>query len=194
MAEVTHSPATHVTCSVDSTLLLIIDIQENLGGAMPTKVLNRVVSNTGLLSRSAELLDVPVILTEQYPKGLGPTVDAVVDGLPSSTARFEKTAFSALGADGFVEALNDSGRNQIVIAGMESHVCVLQSALELLNRGCQVYVVEDAVCSRRLENYQNALDRLRQAGVAIVSAESVIFEWLTNAKHEHFKAISAMLR
>ena len=77
---------------------------------------------------------------------------------------------------------------------MESHVCVLQSAFDLVAAGYAVYVVEDAVCSRRLENYQNALDRLRQAGVRIISAESAIFEWLVDSRHEHFKVISAMLR
>lgn len=186
--------ATLTKCGVDTSVLLIIDVQTNLGQAMPAKVLNRVVSNTSLLSRAAGLLGVPVMVTQQYPKGLGATLDEVIAALPDSANILDKTTFSATGAAGFNDALRNAGRRQIVIGGMESHVCVLQSAFDLLAENLEVYVVEDAVCSRRLENYQNALDRLRGAGVSVVSAESVLFEWLADSRHEHFKAISAMLR
>ena len=181
-------------CDVENSLLLIIDIQTKLGQAMPTKVLNRVISNTSLLSRAAELLDVPVLVTEQYPQGLGPTITDISDTLPATAVTLDKTAFSSAAAQGFDDVLERANRKQIIIVGMESHICVLQSALDLLSTGYDVYVVEDAVCSRRLENYQNALDRLRQAGVGIISAESAIFEWLVHSRHEHFKAISALLR
>jgi nicotinamidase-related amidase len=181
-------------CDVENSLLLIIDIQTKLGQAMPTKVLNRVISNTSLLSRAAGLLDVPVVVTEQYPQGLGPTITDISDALPATAVTLDKTAFSSAAAQGFDDVLESANRKQIIIVGMESHICVLQSALDLLGTGYDVYVVEDAVCSRRLENYQNALDRLRQAGVGIISAESAIFEWLVHSRHEHFKAISAMLR
>jgi len=181
-------------CSVTSSQLLLIDIQQQLGQAMPTKVLGRIVSNSVLLARSAALLDVPVLRTEQYPKGLGPTVADIVEALPGTCQSFEKTTFSSVGADGFVDALAQAGRQQIIITGMEAHVCVLQTALDLLSGGYDVYVVEDAVCSRRLENYQNALDRLRQSDVSVVSAESVIFEWLVDSRHDQFKSVQAMLR
>lgn len=186
--------AAQAKCDVENSLLLIIDIQTRLGQAMPTKVLNRVISNTALLSRAAGLLDVPVLVTEQYPQGLGPTITDISDALPATAVTLDKTAFSCVAAQGFDDALERANRKQMLIVGMESHICVLQSALDLLTAGYDVYVVEDAVCSRRLENYQNALDRLRQAGVGIISAESAIFEWLVHSRHEHFKAISAMLR
>lgn len=188
------SPAANEKCAVDNSLLLVVDIQTKLGQAMPTKVLNRVISNTSLLSRAAGLLDVPVVVTEQYPRGLGPTIADITEALPATAVTLEKTAFSSAAAQGFDAALKHSEREQIIVVGMESHVCVLQSAFDLVAEGYAVYVVEDAVCSRRLENYQNALDRLRQAGVRIISAESAIFEWLVDSRHEHFKAISAMLR
>ena len=181
-------------CSVSSSLMLIVDIQEQLGRAMPTKVLNRVVSNSVLLARSAGLLEIPILTTEQYPKGLGPTVAEIIDALPDSSQSFEKTSFSSLSADGFTAALERAGRRQVIIVGMEAHVCVLQSALDLVANDIDVYVVEDAICSRRLENYQNALDRMRQSNVQVVSAESVIFEWLVDSRHEHFKTIQTMLR
>lgn len=186
--------AANEKCAVENSLLLIIDIQTKLGQAMPTKVLHRVISNTGLMSRAAGLLDVPVLVTEQYPQGLGPTIEDITEALPATAITLEKTAFSSVAAQGFDDALERANRKQIIIAGMESHICVLQSAFDLLTAGYAVYVVEDAVCSRRLENYQNALDRLRQAGVRIISAESAIFEWLVHSRHEHFKTISAMLR
>lgn len=181
-------------CSIDASLLLIVDIQQQLGTAMPSKVLNRVVSNSVLLARSAGLLEVPVLRTEQYPKGLGPTVTEILAALPESSQCFEKTSFSCIGADGFAATLERSGRRQAIIVGMEAHVCVLQSALDLSANDIDVYVVEDAICSRRLENYQNALDRMRQSKMQAISAESVIFEWLVDSRHDQFKAIQAMLR
>lgn len=180
-------------CCADDSQLLIVDIQKKLGSAMPSKVLNRVVLNTILLSGSAQLLEVPVLLTEQYPTGLGHTDDNILAVLENHQ-RFEKTAFSATGAPGLMKAVEDNSRKQIIIAGMEAHVCVLQSAISLLQFGYQVFVVEDAICSRRLENYQNALDRMRQANVQVVSAESVAFEWMADSTHAKFKDIQKSIR
>ena len=191
---ITSPSASSLKCSASASLLLIVDIQQQLGQAMPDKVLNRVVSNSALLARSAGLLDLPVLRTEQYPKGLGPTVPEILESLPESSQSFEKTSFSSMGAKGLSSVVESSGRRQIIIVGMEAHVCVLQTALDFLANEMDVYVVEDAVCSRRLENYQNALDRLRQTTAQVVSAESVIFEWLADSRHEQFRAIQPMLR
>ncbi|MGR8947177.1 MAG: isochorismatase family protein [Gammaproteobacteria bacterium] len=180
-------------CCSDNSQLLIIDVQKKLGQAMPTKVLNRVVLNTVLLASGASLLNIPILLTEQYPQGLGPTDDNVLAAL-KDFHRFEKTSFSATGAEGFLAALEKNNAKQIILVGMEAHVCILQTAMSLQDAGYHVFVVEDAICSRRLENYQNALDRLRQASIQVVSAESVTFEWLGDASHEHFKAIQNSLR
>ena len=180
-------------CCSDNSQLVIIDVQKKLGQAMPTKVLNRVVLNTVLLASGASLLEVPILLTEQYPQGLGETDDNVLAVL-RDFQRFEKTSFSATGADGFLKHLEANERSQVILVGMEAHVCVLQTAISLHDAGYHVFVVEDAICSRRLENYQNALDRLRQASIQVVSAESVTFEWLGDASHEHFKTIQNSLR
>jgi len=181
-------------CNAADSLLIVVDIQQRLGDAMPGKVLNRVLQNTILLARSATLLGVPVIQTEQYPRGLGTTHPSVAAALPQDTRAIEKLSFSCCAADGFLDAVAQTQRRQAVLVGMEAHVCVLQTALGLAGTGLDVFVVEDATCSRRLENYQNALDRLRQSGVTVVSAESTVFEWLASASHEHFKAIQALLR
>lgn len=180
-------------CEVAESQLVVIDIQTKLGAAMPAKVLNRVLQNTRLLLHAAALLDVPVHATEQYPKGLGPLEARVGECLPADVQRWEKTAFSCARADGFVGALRAAGRMHIVMAGMEAHICVLQTAVDLVARGFRVFVAEDAVCSRKLDNYQNALLRMQRSGAMVVSAESVVFEWLGDARHERFKAVAAIL-
>jgi hypothetical protein len=186
-------PGPSSRCYAAHSSLLVVDVQENLGAAMPAKVLTRVLRNSELLARSSDLLDVAVLRTEQYPRGLGPTHAILREALPPSTETFEKVSFSCCGADGFQDALDRINRSQVIIVGMEAHVCVLQTALDLSAAGLDVFVVEDAICSRRLENYQNALDRMRQTAITIVSAESVVFEWLESAGHKHFKAIQALL-
>jgi len=181
-------------CDREKSRLIVVDIQDRLRAAMPSKVLNRVVQNTSLVAFSAGLMQIPVVHTEQYPQGLGATNIEVTKALPKGTMSFTKTSFSACSAEGFMDAVSADDRNQAILVGMEAHVCVLQTALDLHASGFQVFVVEDAVCSRRLENYQNALERLRQTGINLVSAESVIYEWLRDSRHEHFKTIQALLR
>ena len=149
-----------------NSILVVVDVQQRLGDVMPGKVLNRVLVNTQLLARAAGLLDIPVFKTEQYPRGLGPTHPTITEVLPSSTRAYEKLTFSCCRADGFLDEVMDLGRRQMILVGMEAHVCVLQTAVDLQGEGLEAFVVEDAVCSRRLENYQNALDRLRQSQVA----------------------------
>jgi nicotinamidase-related amidase len=174
--------------------LTVVDTQTKLAAAMPPAERDEVVHNTAILLQAASLLSVPVLLTEQYPKGLGRTEAALIQHLPPATPVIEKTCFSCCGAADFMEAVRHNRRNQIILAGMEAHVCVLQTALGLSAQGLQIFVVEDAVCSRRSENKTNALARLRQAGIVVTNTESVLFEWLRDANHEHFKTISAFIR
>ena len=188
------TPISQSKCSASNSILTVVDVQQRLGGAMPAKVLNRVIINSTLLSQAAGLLDIPVLKTEQYPRGLGPTLPDIKEALPEATTAFEKVSFSCCGADGFLATVNQSERRQIILVGMEAHVCVLQTAIDLQNAGLEVFVVEDAICSRRLENYQNALNRMRQSAITVVTAESVVFEWIAAADHEHFKAIQKLLR
>jgi len=177
-------PAPALLRAPDSALV-IIDIQERLAAVMPER--DAVLRNTALLLEAASRLSVPVMLTEQYPKGLGPTVPDLAAKLPADATRIEKTAFSACGA-------LPLARPQVVLAGMEAHVCVLQTALELAAAGREVFVVADAVCSRTPANYANALDRLRASGIVLTNTESVVFEWLRDAAHEQFRALSKLIR
>lgn len=181
-------------CDCDDSILVIIDVQTRLTRTMPTKVLARLQRYIGLLIKSANLLQVPVITTEQYPSGLGHTEPELVQLLPEDSRRFEKTAFSCAKAEGFLQELRLQEKKQIILTGMEAHVCVLQTAIELINESYSVIVVADAVCSRYRENYEVALERIKQAGGLVTSAESVIFEWLKDAGHPHFKQIQSLIR
>ena len=179
-------------CHVKDSQLVVVDIQERLLAAMPDKPRKQLLKNTGHLIQAARLLDVPIHHTEQYPQGLGSTHDDIASKL-TDVPTLEKTCFSCCGANGFESRLGDAGK-QIVLTGIESHVCVLQTALDLYAKGYQVFVVEDATCSRSKHHHRNALARLSQAGVVVTNSESVLFEWLRDARHEHFKTLSKLLR
>jgi nicotinamidase-related amidase len=165
--------------------LVVIDVQDRLAATMPAR--DALVRATGILLDAAALLGIPVAVTEQYPKGLGGTVAELAHKLPADCARVDKTAFSAC-------RLLPLTRPQVVLAGMEAHVCVLQTALELAAAGREVYVAADAVCSRSEANRANALTRLEAAGVVVTNTESVVFEWLRDAAHPQFRAVSKLIR
>lgn len=180
--------------SSENSLLIVVDLQSKLTSVMPQAEAELMIANTGSLIDAANNLNIPLLLTEQYPKGLGATEASVTEKLPKAAQVFEKTGFSCCAANGFNQALQISGRKQIILVGQEAHVCVLQTALELLFIGYQVYIAEDAVCARKPEHKFYALQRLQQQGATIINYESVLFEWLRDAAHPNFKSISGMLR
>ena len=159
---------------------------------MPAEALQSVVKNTAILVQAAQLLQVPILVTEQYPQGLGETLPEIKQFLPTNKP-IAKTAFSACSEPKFNQLLHRDN-SQIVLAGMEAHVCVLQTALALLQDSKTVFVVEDAILSRSPANKTNALARLRDAGCVITNTESVVFEFVSNANHEAFKAISKLIK
>ena len=169
--------------------LVVIDVQEKLAAAMPADALQALVKNCGILLQAASLLEIPVLHTEQYPRGLGHTLSALA--VPGTA--IEKTTFSCCAEPKFCRQLTGD-RPQVILAGMEAHICVLQTALALQADGRQVFVVEDAVLSRNAGNKANALSRLRHAGVVVTNTESVVFEWLGKAEGEAFKQISRLVR
>ena len=142
----------HLT-DVNNSCFIIIDIQEKLTPAMPIKVTNRIFSNASILLEAAAELDVPVITTAQYPKGLGPIEQAILNKLPESSRHFDKTSFSCLAADGLKDYLNGLNKKQIILIGIEAHICILQSAFELLDEGYDVFVVIDGIASPKTSNY-----------------------------------------
>lgn len=177
--------------SQTDSVLVVVDMQEKLLPAMSGG--DDILRTQSVLLEAARRLDVPCLVTEQYPKGLG---DTVVDLQPALAGYpvFEKTTFSCLGAEGFVDALAATERRQVVLVGIETHVCVLQTALELLEQGYAVHVVADAVSSRTGRNRDLGLARMAAAGVVLPCMESVVFEWLRVAGGEDFKVLSKRLR
>lgn len=175
--------------------LLLIDIQERLaphvaGGAA-------VIANCTRLARYARRLDVPATLTEHYPKGLGPTAVPVLEALGNDVPRLEKIAFSSwkdAAIRNRIEALYREGRDQIVVAGMEAHVCVGQTCLDLIAAGMNVFLVADAVGSRAVEVRDLAIRRLKRAGAHAVAHEMVAFEWLERGDTKEFKELVEVLK
>lgn len=178
--------------TVEQSQLAIIDMQVKLASVMPQDAMQSAIKNCGILVQAANLLGLPVIVTEQYPQGLGETLPGISQHFANLKA-IPKTSFSACGEPKFMQQLQRD-KSAIFLTGMESHICVLQTALALQAMGKQVFVVEDAVISRASANKANALVRLRDAGCVISNTESVVFEWLSDANHEAFKAISKFIR
>lgn len=185
--------STPLLCSAGNGQLVVVDLQIRLLAAMSEPERAAMVKNTEILLQAAEALAIPALYTEQYPRGLGPTVPAIAERMPAMAHCLEKTGFSCCAADGFSKILKATGREQVVLAGQETHVCVLQTALDLIAEGYRVFVVEDAVCSRSAVHKQNALARMRDVGVVVTNTESVVFEWLRDAAHPQFKALSRLI-
>lgn len=164
--------------------LVVIDMQQRLVPAMLAPA--RTLKNAALLIEAAREMDVPVFLTEQYPTGLGRTM-ADIAAVATDCPVFEKVHFSCMEDQTFAEALTALDRRQIVLAGMEAHICVVQTAASLLEAGYEVFVVSDATAARTAESEDACLQRLSAAGVGIVTTEMVVFEWLGKAGTPSFK-------
>jgi isochorismate hydrolase len=171
------------------SLLLLVDMQERLVPAMADAA--DVTQRCGVLLRAAYELGVPILASEQYPKGLGPTLPALAE---FATRRLEKVEFSAYANAGIREELKRAGQSQLILAGVEAHVCVLQTGLELIDAGYQVFVVADAVASRRAESREVALHRIARAGATLITVEMALFEWLRSASAPEFRSISKLIR
>jgi nicotinamidase-related amidase len=176
----------------DGAQLVVIDVQEKLCRAMDPSVLEKLVANASILIEAAAELGLPTTVTEQYVKGLGATLPALKEKLAAPS--LEKMTFSCCGGEGFMETLERSGRRQVILTGMETHVCVLQTALELLDKGYAVHLVCDAVMSRRKDNWKTALKALAAAGAVLTSTETVVFQLLRVAGTEEFKKLSKLVR
>lgn len=172
--------------------LVIVDMQTKLSAAMPQTDMQSAASRCGILVQAANLLEIPITCTEQYPHGLGETLPEIAQYL-TQRKPIVKTAFSACAEPKFNPQLHRD-RSHIILAGMEAHICVLQTALDLIDQGKQVFLVEDAIISRDKSNKDNAIHRLRDSGCIVTSTESVLFEWIGNANHESFKAFSKLIR
>lgn len=179
------------TLSAENSLLLIIDIQERLVAALDKDI---VVSKAVKVANAAKILGIPTIVTEQYPKGLGNTVEQLKAVLPSDAEFVEKTSFNALLEEGMADKIKSYGKKQVVIFGIETHICVHQTAAALLEAGYDVYVIKDACASRNKYEFKQGIDIMQQNGVKVSCVEIALFEWLKGAKNPKFKEVQALIK
>lgn len=177
--------------NVDDTLLLVIDIQEKLVPVMKEKEL--LINNTRILIKGLEILQVPNIVTQQYTKGLGMTIKEISDVIDNFNY-FEKLTFSSYSEKCIRNAVKDYGKKCIIVCGIEAHICVLQTVLDLLEDGYQVIVVEDCISSRKEHDKVVALNRMRDTGAIITTYESILFELTYVAGTTTFKSISKLIK
>ncbi len=174
----------------DNTSLLVIDFQEKLVPIMQES--DRTIKNAQTLIKIAKALDMPITVTEQYPKGIGHTVKEITEVL-ASVEPIEKMSFTACTSD-VKEALSKSPRRKILVTGIEAHVCVFQSVRDLLSEEYEVYVVADSVSSRKSFNYENGLALMKDLGAVITNTETVLFDLLKVSDHPRFKELSKLIR
>jgi nicotinamidase-related amidase len=173
----------------ENSILVLVDVQDKLLAKMP--VAGQLVRNAAFLLDAATLMQVSIRATEQYPKGLGATNAELLRRLPAPP--LSKTTFSCCGAGQFLEDLQKMKKPNVVLIGMETHVCIAQTALDLLEAGLHVFLPVDTLGSRYSIDHETALRRLEQAGAVPTTAEAVAFEWTADASHLHFKAISRLV-
>lgn len=172
--------------------LVVIDVQEKLTPAMNEGLYQQLLMNTPLLIEGCKALGMPIMTTEQYPKGLGHTIPELAQA--TEECCIEKMTFSCCGDEAFAQALEQKGVRQVVIVGMETHVCVLQTVLDLLDRGFVVHLVRDALASRFVSDYNNGLELAAQAGAVITTTETTLFQLVKVAGTDVFKTISKLVR
>lgn len=174
------------------TVLVVIDLQEAFRSAIPDFSL--IASRISMATRGFQILDVPIIVTEQYPQGLGKTAEEILYTLPPDYEVFEKSAFSACGEQSFNEKLKSLNVSQIVLCGVEAHVCVNQTAHDLLNENFQVHLLIDSVASRFSHDKEAGIAKMKTNGVVPSSVEMALFELMRDSKHEQFKEIQNLIK
>jgi len=175
----------------NNVALVIIDIQERLAAVMKEK--DKVINNCLHLVELSKLLHIPIILTEQYPKGLGLTVEEIKNALPEYSP-IEKLTFSCCDEPSFLNEVKKINKQTLILSGMETHVCLLQTCIGLLSIGYNVHVVKDAICSRTKDNWKTGIEFMRDAGAVITCTETVLFQLLKIAGTQEFKTISARIK
>ena len=181
--------------NIEDSALVIIDIQERLVQA--SKYGEEVAQNMTKVAKAAKVLGIPIVATEQYPKGLGHTVPQLQEAFDDKTFVTEKASFSALLEPISAQKINElknAGIKQIAIGGIETHICVLQTAVALMNEGFEVYVIKDTCASRNKKEYKAGLELLKQYGAKITCVEIALFEWLKTSKNPKFKEVQALIK
>lgn len=178
--------------NTNDTAILIIDIQEKLLNAVFNKEI--IAKNAEIIAKTSNILNIPVFITEQYPQGLGCTITSIKANLSDNTKFYEKTAFNALIDENLKNDLNETKIKNIIVLGIETHICVYQTVDALIDTGLNVTVINNACGSRSSFEYETALNLMQKNGATIKSTEMIIFELLKTAKHPDFKAIQALIK
>ena len=176
----------------DKAVLAVVDLQEAF--RHPVNDFALIASRASIAVRGFQILNLPVIITEQYPKGLGRTAEEILFSLPPEFEFIEKSSFSSCGSPRFAEKLHESGASQIVLCGLETHICVNQTANDLLDEGFQVHVLTDCVSSRFAPDKETALRKMQMNGVVLSCVEMALFELMRDARHEQFKEIQNLIK
>ena len=177
--------------TTENTCLVVVDIQEKLLGVMAEP--ERVVKNTAVLIQIAKALDIPILWCQQVPKALGPTVEELAS-LLAGVEPINKSSFSCCGEEAFLAKIDELQARSAIICGIESHVCVFQTARDLIQHGLSVHVVDDATSSRTSDNKDIGVNRMAKEGAVITSTEMLLFELLRDAKHEKFRELVKLIK
>jgi len=177
---------------LNDCLVVIIDVQDRLVGMLNKQ--EPIVKATSILLNAANIMNIPAILTEQYPQGLGKTVFELTSVMDECNEIIEKTSFSAVQTEEFINKLQQTGKKTIIIGGIETHICVYQTACELIESGYNVVVVKDACGSRSSDCFKTGIQLMKEAGAKISNVETVLFELLRTSKNPCFKAVQALVK
>jgi nicotinamidase-related amidase len=180
------------TLKFEDSVFLIVDVQEAFRQSIADFA--SITRNIATFVQGAKSLSLPIIVTEQYPKGLGQTATEISQVLPTDIDWVEKTAFSSCGSMAFAEKIEMLNRRQIIVAGIEAHICVNQTVHDLLSQNYQVHVLADCVTSRSEQNKQIALAKMQQSGAILSSVEMALFEIMRDARHGEFKTIQKLIK
>jgi nicotinamidase-related amidase len=180
------------TLDAERAALVVVDVQESFRNVISD--FSEIAARIAQFAHGAQLLGVPLIVTEQYPKGLGHTAGEIRTVLPASLEPVEKTAFSSCGAREFVARLDETGARQVLLCGIEAHICVNQTAHDLIARGLQVHLLTDCITARSEHDRRIGLKKMELAGALPSSVETALFELMRDARHEQFKTVQKLIK
>ena len=177
---------------IENSLVILIDIQERLVGMLNKQ--EPVIKATSTLASATSIMNIPMVITEQYPKGLGSTITDITSVIDESTPILEKTSFSAMLTPEFADKIKSLGKKNIIVGGIETHICVYQTVLALLNEGFNVVVAKDACASRSTDCFKTGIELMKDAGAKISNVETILFELLKTSKNPHFKPVQMLIK
>ena len=177
---------------IENSIVVLIDIQDRLVGMLNKQ--EPVVKASSILLSAANIMNIPIVLTEQYPQGLGKTVPALTVDMTENNVVIEKTSFSAVQTPEFIEKIRDLGKKNIIIGGIETHICVYQTVADLIKEGFNVVVAKDACASRSTDCFKTGLVLMKDLGAQISNVETILFELLKNSKNPYFKPVQALIK